>query len=146
MARGDKQEIGQTIEIAQHFAAQLEVLERDAVPGPELRVVAPWDGYDRMTAADIRDRIRIDEVMQHACANDQIELARAGESEAAAASSDFPERPAATNTRIAVRQTADEISNLSLCFDSVFIPFSDSRTRADDRITEGLRCRSAESS
>jgi hypothetical protein len=25
--------------------------------GPELHVDAPWDGYDRMTAADIRDRL-----------------------------------------------------------------------------------------
>jgi hypothetical protein len=25
--------------------------------GPELHVRAPWDGYDRMTAADIRDRL-----------------------------------------------------------------------------------------
>ena len=25
--------------------------------GPELHVEAPWDGYDRMTAADIRDRL-----------------------------------------------------------------------------------------
>jgi len=25
--------------------------------GPELRVEAPWDGYDKMTAADIRDRL-----------------------------------------------------------------------------------------
>ena len=25
--------------------------------GPELTVDAPWDGYDRMTAADIRDRL-----------------------------------------------------------------------------------------
>lgn len=25
--------------------------------GPEVHVEAPWDGYDRMTAADIRDRL-----------------------------------------------------------------------------------------
>jgi hypothetical protein len=27
--------------------------------GPELRVEPPWDGYDRMTAADIRDRLAV---------------------------------------------------------------------------------------
>ena len=25
--------------------------------GPELRIEAPWDGYDEMTAADVRDRL-----------------------------------------------------------------------------------------
>jgi hypothetical protein len=36
-----------------------EVAEEGAEDGvgPELNVEAPWDGYDRMTAADIRDRL-----------------------------------------------------------------------------------------
>ena len=36
-----------------------EVAEEGAEDGAgaELRVEAPWDGYDRMTAADIRDRL-----------------------------------------------------------------------------------------
>jgi hypothetical protein len=28
-------------------------------PGPELHVEPPWDGYDQMTAGDIRDRLAI---------------------------------------------------------------------------------------
>jgi hypothetical protein len=36
-----------------------EVAEEGAQDGagPELHVDPPWDGYDRMTAADIRDRL-----------------------------------------------------------------------------------------
>lgn len=29
----------------------------DAVPGPEVRVEEPWEGYDRMKAADVRQRL-----------------------------------------------------------------------------------------
>lgn len=38
-----------------------EVAEEGAEDGagPELRVDAPWDGYDQMTAADIRDRLAV---------------------------------------------------------------------------------------
>jgi hypothetical protein len=47
--------------------------------GPELRVDPPWDGYDEMTAADIRDRLRAASAAE-AAAVELYEASRKGRS------------------------------------------------------------------
>jgi hypothetical protein len=37
---------------------ELAETEGAAAPGAEIRVDAPWDGYDKMNAADIADRVK----------------------------------------------------------------------------------------
>jgi hypothetical protein len=46
------------IEVEEELVEQVAERGAEQAPGPEIEVAEPWEGYDRMTAAEIRERLK----------------------------------------------------------------------------------------